>query len=99
MAQYKPGLHKDVVTIFNGIWNSQFDNIQQFVGPAGHVDFIGPKPPLILQMRDDMPKPSRDSSSPKPPKKEKERGFILSPQKRRERKRLKEISRFILPFE
>ena len=32
MAQYKPGLHKDVKTILEGVWDPELDNIQQFDG-------------------------------------------------------------------
>jgi hypothetical protein len=32
MAQYKPGLHKDVKTIFEGVWDPELDNTQQFDG-------------------------------------------------------------------
>lgn len=32
MAQNKPGLHRDVKTIFEGVWNPELDNIQQFDG-------------------------------------------------------------------
>lgn len=98
MADFKPGLHKDVVKIFNGVWNTQLDNIQQFVGPAGVVDRVGPKP-LILQIRNDPPRSSREEIAPKASKKEKDKGFLFSPKKRRERKRLQSISRYILPFE
>jgi len=32
MAQHKPGLHKDVKTIFEGVWDPEIDNIQQLDG-------------------------------------------------------------------
>ena len=32
MAQHKPGLHKDVKAIFEGVWDPELDNIQQFDG-------------------------------------------------------------------
>ncbi len=112
MANYKPGLHKDVEIIFNGVWNAQVDNIQQFVEPAGLSGRVGPRPlrdasrqPLVP---DGLGHPLRENPTGNSPdnhvasktlKQEWNRWFLFSPKKRRERKRLLSISRYLMfPF-
>jgi hypothetical protein len=45
MVKRKAGLHKDVATIFDGVWDPQQDNFQQsFTEPApAAVAYVGPK--------------------------------------------------------
>ncbi len=94
MAQYKPGLHKDVVTIFNGVWNSQLDNIQGYVGSNGLPDETKVKP-LIIE-----PQTIEAISSHEPDRLETPKQDLvlrlMPAQQRYERKRLKSISRYIL---
>jgi hypothetical protein len=94
MAHYKPGLHKDVEKIFNGVWDTKLDNIQEYVGSTGLSADVKVEP-LILE-----PRSREDVSLPEPEVTETPRRDLIlrlmPPQKRHESKRLKLISRYLL---
>lgn len=97
MAAYKPGLHKDVDVIFNGVWNAKVDNIQQYIASPG-LNSPGrniPKPLVCAASAENAGvsktgKPANDSQ-----RQDWNRWFLFSPKKRRERKRLLSISRYL----
>ena len=97
MAAYKPGLHKDVEVIFNGVWNSKVDNIQQYIQSAGAGDSgRGTAKPLVFTQHIEKAEISQaDKSSNDSQKQDWNRWFLFSPKKRRERKRLLSISRYL----
>jgi hypothetical protein len=92
MAQHKPGLHKDVSTIFDGVWDPQKDNLGQSVGsPAGAaVTYANPKAIALEQ----WPKEPKSATLLKV--------FLEAPahlfsfRSRREKKRLLSISKHLI---
>ena len=90
MAKHKPGLHKDVGKIFDGVWNAQIDNFQQNFNSPEQIAFVKPKP-LSLELR------PKEAESPATNKATKRTGqFVSSPKTRREKKRLSSISKHLL---
>jgi hypothetical protein len=95
MIKHKAGLHKDVATIFEGVWIPQIDDIQPFpaaspVAPSGTAVLIHPKP-IALE------KWSKEAKTSVPQKASKRISWsFFSPKARRERKRLSLISRNLL---
>jgi hypothetical protein len=97
MADYKPGLHKDVEDIFSGVWNAQ-DNIQHFVKPASDFE-SGLINPIMAQKSQKSGKVEDKKAQPdsgKPLKSEWNRWFPFSKKKRQERRRLLSISKFLM---
>ena len=99
MAKYEAGLHKDVTTIFNGVWIPHIDNLQQSVEAAASISasYAYPRPLALEQWT----LPRNVSSTSKSMKISsfsdifrKLPGF--SGESRRERKRLASISRHLL---
>lgn len=92
MAQHKPGLHKDVSAIFDGVWDPQKDNLMRPVaGPsAAAVTYVNPKAMAL----EHWPKEPRSASLLKV--------FLGAPihlfrfKSRRERKRLLSISKHLI---
>ena len=97
MAAYKPGLHKDVEIIFNGVWNAKVDNIQQYITPVGRTDSgrSVPKPLVSAHPAEKAGISQAGKSADSSQKQDWNRRFLLSPKKRRERKRLLSISRYL----
>ncbi len=98
MAAYKPGLHKDVEVIFNGVWNAKVDNIQQYITSAGLTGSgrNAPKPLVSAARPVEKAEVSQaDKSAGDSQKQDWNRWFLFSPKKRRERKRLLSISRYL----
>jgi hypothetical protein len=92
MTIQKQGLHKDVATIFNGVWNPKVDNFQQFLDwPAAGFNNNN-RTVVILDPAPNKNKPARsariDTRAPW--------YNFLSPKARRERKRLLSISRHLI---
>ena len=92
MAQHKPGLHKDVSTIFDGVWDPGKDDLSQLVsGPAAAaVTYVNPKA-------------TAPESWPKEPKSAtflkafmEAPGHLFRSRARRERKRLLSISKHLI---
>jgi|WetSurMetagenome_2_1015567.scaffolds.fasta_scaffold501355_2 hypothetical protein len=97
MAAYKPGLHKDVDVIFNGVWNAKVDNIQYYITPAG-LNSSGrnaPEPLISAASSENAGVTKADKPAEDSQKQDWNRWFLFSPKKRRERKRLLSISRYL----
>ena len=92
MAQHKPGLHKDVSTIFDGVWYPGKDDLSQLVsGPAAAaVTYVNPK----ATAPESWPKEPRSATLLKvfweAP------GYLFRFRSRRERKRLLSISKHLI---
>lgn len=92
MAQHKPGLHKDVSTIFDGVWDPGKDDLAQPVAvpAAAAVTYVNPKAMALEQ----WPKEPRSASLLKvfleAP------GYLFRSRSRRERKRLLSISKHLI---
>lgn len=91
MATRKTGLHKDVSMIFDGVWNPEIDNIQEsfdepVTNPAAYVQ---PESKVF----NGWPQKPRMSTTAKVLRAS---GYIFSPRRRRERKRLLSISKHLL---
>lgn len=93
MRKQKSGLHKDVQSIFDGVWNPATDNAGQsfeapVVGAAAHFD---PVPQPLVGHRAEktrsggLLKACKDAS-----------GYIFRTRARRERKRLSSISKHLM---
>lgn len=92
MRKYKSGLHKDVPTIFEGVWNPETDNIQQaFDAPAaGSVAHFESAPQAV------NPWPQEHSSAGFFSACKDASRFIFHSRSRRERKRLSSISKHLM---
>ncbi len=92
MAQHKPGLHKDVSTIFDGVWDPGKDDLAQPVASpaAAAVTYVNPKTMALEQ----WPKEPRSATLLKvfweAP------GHLFRFRSRRERKRLLSISKHLI---
>ena len=91
MADYQSGLHKDVASIFQGIWDPTIDNTEQSYTPTGtnrmvyHMgarpaanSYREPKLASVAKALTEMP------------------GHIFSLKSRREKKRLSSISKHLI---
>ena len=91
MAEYQAGLHKDVTSIFQGVWDPTVDNIDQSYTPTGtnkvvyhmgsrteHTQYREPKLASVARALSEVP------------------GHIFSLKSRRERKRLSSISKHLI---
>jgi len=92
MAKHRVGLHKEVSTIFDGVWNPETDNIQQFVGR-----------PIASSATSVYPRPINADNEANDPKFativkvfKQAPGHIFSSRARREKKRLLSISKHLL---
>ncbi|MHC4117065.1 MAG: hypothetical protein ACYSWO_06125 [Planctomycetota bacterium] len=93
MRTHKSGLHKDVQSIFDGVWNPATDNVGQpfeapVVGAAAYFDSAAQ--PLVNQRPEKRKsgrlfRACRDAS-----------GYIFRTRARRERKRLSSISKHLM---
>lgn len=92
MAQYKLGLHKDVETIFKGVWDSQLDNIDQHFSSKDHSIDI-PSKYLIPEHKIHD---SRFKVTSNLLEKEWKAFLLMPPKKKRKRKRFLSISRYLL---
>lgn len=92
MTQHKAGLHKDVSTIFDGVWDPQKDNLAQSVAEpaAAAVTYVYPKAMAL----DHWPQEPRSATLLKvfweAP------GHLFRSRARRERKRLLSISKHLI---
>jgi hypothetical protein len=84
MAMRKTGLHKDVSLIFDGVWNPEIDNIQESFdeSEANTAAYIQPG--------------SQEEGVSTLARIFRAIGYIFSPRRRRERKRLLSISKHLL---
>ena len=91
MAEYSAGLHKDVTSIFQGVWDPTVDNTEQSYSPTGmnkmvyhmrsrsaHTRYKEPKIASVARALSEVP------------------GHIFSLKSRRERKRLSSISKHLI---
>ncbi|MFC1635953.1 hypothetical protein ACFL5Z_14025 [Planctomycetota bacterium] len=91
MAEFQAGLHKDVTSIFQGIWDPTVDNTEQTYTPSGANKLVyhmgsrpaanhykEPKLALVAKALSEVP------------------GHIFSLRSRRERKRLSSISKHLI---
>ena len=92
MTKRKAGLHKDVSTIFDGVWDPEADNVQQSFGaPAvGSVAYVHPG----SLAADHWPKEPRFATILRVFKVTP--GHIFSSRSRREKKRLLSISKHLI---
>jgi hypothetical protein len=94
MNKYKAGLHKDVPTIFKGVWNPEQENSQASTDPteASVVTYAEPAA-MPLEYRGSQQKPKFATilkvfaEAP---------GHLFRSKKRREKRRLLSISRHLL---
>ena len=91
MAEFQAGLHKDVTSIFQGIWDPTVDSAEQTFAPTGtnkvvyhmgsrpaHNHVKEPKLASVAKALSEMP------------------GHIFSLKSRRERKRISSISKHLI---
>ena len=91
MAEYAAGLHKDVTSIFQGIWDPTVDNTEQSYTPtvtnkvvyhmgsrSAHTQYREPKIASVARALSEVP------------------GHLFSLKSRRERKRLSSISKHLI---
>ncbi|OHB78473.1 MAG: hypothetical protein A2Z25_21260 [Planctomycetes bacterium RBG_16_55_9] len=81
MAEYQAGLHKEVTTIFKGVWDPEIDNVEQSYAPSGtnNVAYhMGPPPRGRHREATEAPV------------------HVFSLRSRREKKRLLSISRHLI---
>ena len=92
MKRLSSGLHKDVPTIFNGVWNPATDNYQQPFEPSAksNIASVGPLPQFV----DDRPTEGRLGGFFRACKEVP--GFVFRSRSRRERKRLLAISKHLM---
>lgn len=92
MRKYKSGLHKDVPTIFEGVWNPDTDNVQQsFDVPAASSVAHFDAGPLAVSH---LPEQRRSPGFFRACKNASE--FIFRSRSRRERKRISSISKHLM---
>jgi len=92
MRKYSSGLHKDVPTIFDGVWNPATDNLQPAFEPvaAGNVASVNIRPQVV----DHQPRESRFAGFFRACKDAP--GYVFRSRARRERKRLLAISKHLM---
>lgn len=92
MKRLSSGLHKDVPTIFEGVWNPAVDNYQQPFEPSvqGDVAPVGAQAQYFY----DSPRESRLGGFFRACKEVP--GFVFRSRARRERKRLLAISKHLM---
>jgi hypothetical protein len=92
MKRLSSGLHKDVPTIFDGVWNPATDNYQQSFEPPASNDVapVGAQPQFI----DDRHRENKLGGFFRACKEVP--GFVFRSRSRRERKRLLAISKHLM---
>jgi hypothetical protein len=91
MTEYQAGLHKEVASIFQGVWDPAVDNIDQTFTPTGTnkvVYHMGARP-VPNQHREPKLASMAKTLSEVP-------GHIFSLKTRREKKRLSSISKHLI---
>ena len=91
MAEYQPGLHKEVASIFHGVWDPAVDNTVQSFTPTGTnqvVYHMGARPGPNKYRDRKLTSVARTLSEVP--------GHIFSLRTRRERKRLSSISKHLI---
>ena len=92
MNKYKAGLHKDVSTIFNGVWDPEQENPQESTDATAAV--VAYADPTGMSSHHERKRPSRFATIVKvfvaAP------GHLFSSRTRREKRRLLSISRHLL---
>ena len=88
MKRLSSGLHKDVPTIFDGVWNPAMDNYQQPFEPSASNDVAS------VGEYDDRPRESKLGGFFRACKEAP--GFVFRSRSRRERKRLLAISKHLM---
>ena len=91
-ANHKPGLHKDVATIFEKVWIPEIDNNSTTISVAykERGSLANPTPLALDNWPDKAKKQKMTAKSWSSPL------SFLSPKARREKKRINEISRNLL---
>jgi hypothetical protein len=91
MAEYGAGLHKDVTSIFQGVWDPKVDNREQSYTPQGTNKVVYHMGPAPAQSRYREPKlASVAKTLSQVP------NHLFSLRSRREKKRLMSISRHLI---
>ena len=92
MNRHKAGLHKDVSTIFEGVWNPELDNTQPSFEElaTATITYVHPK----AAAPNEWPKEPRSATIVKAFAEAP--GHLLRSRSRRERKRLLSISRHLI---
>ncbi len=91
MAEYQAGLHKDVASIFQGIWDPTVDNTEQSFAPTGAnrvVYHMGPRADSTKYREPKLSSMAKALSEVP--------GHIFSLKSRREKKRLSSISKHLI---
>ena len=91
MAEYQAGLHKEVTSIFQGVWDPAVDNIEQTFTPTGTnkvVYHMGTRPTTNQHREPKLASVARTLSEV--------HGHIFSLKTRREKKRLSSISKHLI---
>jgi hypothetical protein len=89
MADHQAGLHKEVSSIFQGVWDSTVDNIEQSYAPTGTNNMVYHMGSVRRGRRDTKLATVAKTLSEVP-------GHILSLKSRREKKRLLSISKHLI---
>ena len=91
MADYQAGLHKDVASIFQGVWDPTIDNTEQSYTPTltnKVVYHMGPRPGSNHYREPKLASVAKAISDVP--------GHIFSLKSRREKKRLSSISKHLI---
>lgn len=91
MAEYQAGLHKDVASIFQGIWDPTVDNTEDAYAPSGANRVVYHMGPRTDSTKYREPKLSTMAKAVKGMP-----GHIFSLKSRREKKRLSSISKHLI---
>jgi len=94
MNTHKAGLHKDVSTIFNGVWDPERDNVQPSLDESGAnvVDYAYPQAMAL----DNLPREKKPKFATIVKVFAEAPGHLFRSRARREKKRLLSISRHLL---
>jgi len=94
MNTHKAGLHKDVSTIFNGVWDPERDNVQPSLDESGAnvVDYAYPQAMAL----DNWPREKKPKFATIVKVFAEAPGHLFRSRARREKKRLLSISRHLL---
>jgi len=94
MNTHKAGLHKDVSTIFNGVWDPEQDNLQSSPDEQGSTVVAYANPNAMAL--DDWPREKRPKFATLVKVFAEAPGHLFRSKARREKKRLLSISRHLL---
>ncbi len=94
MNTHKAGLHKDVSTIFNGVWDPEHDNVQSSLDGSGAnvVDYADPQAVAL----DDWPIEKKPRFATIVKAFTQAPGHLFRSRARREKRRLLSISKHLL---